>query len=88
MTKVIDKNTVKESWDAVMDESKNPLRFFPLMTAHMLMQVLAWMWSAIFAVAVGSFMVFGISLVAHVAIIAGLVATLEIFRRADVRDEI
>lgn len=85
---MIDKRIVKSSWDAVMDESKNPLRFFPLMTAHMVMQVLAWMWSAIFAVAVGSFMVFGVSLVAHVLIIAGLIATLAVFRRAEFRNEI
>lgn len=33
---------VKSAWDAVMDEAKNPLRHYPLQTAHMIMQTLAW----------------------------------------------
>ena len=74
---------VRTAWDAVMDETKNPLRRFPLMTAHMLMQVLAWMWSAIFSVAIGSYLAFGVSMVGHSLIIAGLVVTLAVFRRAE-----
>ena len=46
------RSSVKLAWDVVMNERRNPLRSFPLMTAHMLMQILAWMWSTIFAVAV------------------------------------
>lgn len=74
------KELVLSAWDAVMDENKNPLRRFPLMTAHMLMQVLAWMWSAIFSLALGSYFVFGVSMFGHSLIIAGLVVTLAVFR--------
>ena len=73
------------AWDATMNESKNPLRRLPLTTAHMLMQVLAWMWSSIFSLAVGSYFVFGVSVIAHALIIAGIVVTLFVFQQAESR---
>ena len=51
------KKTVISAWDVIMDESKNPLRNLPIQTAHMLMQLLAWMWSTIFSLAIGSYVV-------------------------------
>ncbi len=63
----------KNVWLSLMDETKNPLRWLPLTTAHMMMQILAWMWSAIFSVSVGSYLVFGITAVGHSLIIAGAV---------------
>ena len=79
--------TVTRAWEAVMDESKNPLRQFPLVTAHMIMQILAWMWSAIFSVAIGSYLAFGISALGHSLIIAGIVVTVIVFRKADTSHE-
>ncbi|PWE33388.1 hypothetical protein DDZ14_06340 [Maritimibacter sp. 55A14] len=81
------KQFVLTAWNAVMDETQNPLRRFPLMTAHMLMQILAWMWSAIFSLAIGSYFVFGVTMVGHSLFIAGLVVTLAVFRRAEARQE-
>ncbi|TNF18652.1 MAG: hypothetical protein EP318_17940 [Rhodobacteraceae bacterium] len=75
----------KTAWDSVMNAERNPLRRLPLMTAHMLMQVLAWMWSAIFSVALGSYVFFGISVIGHALIIAGIVVTLAVFDRAEPR---
>ncbi|NND42890.1 MAG: hypothetical protein HKO04_12535 [Silicimonas sp.] len=75
--------TIKTAWGAVMDESKNPLRSFPLMTAHMMMQILAWMWSVIFAMALGSYLVFGVTVVGHALILAGVFGTLAVFQRAE-----
>ena len=75
--------TVLTAWDAVMDESKNPLRSYPLATAHMLMQALAWMWCAIFSIAIGSFAIFGATAVGHALIIAGVFVTLMVFQRAE-----
>lgn len=80
------KTFVMPAWEAVMDVNKNPLRRYPLATAHMLMQVLAWMWSAIFSLAVGSFLVFGVSALGHALIIAGIVVTVFIFRNAEAQD--
>ena len=77
------RKTMETAWDAVMDEERNPLRHFPLMTAHMLMQILAWMWSIVFSLALGSYFVFGVTVVGHVLIIAAVFVTLAIFRDAE-----
>lgn len=70
-------------WSAIMNETKNPLKSYSLPVAHMMMQMLAWMWSAIFSISLGSFFVFGISSVAHVTIIAGVFITMMAFENAD-----
>lgn len=78
-------NAIRTAWDGVMNEERNPLRTFPLMTAHMIMQILAWMWSAVFALAFSSYVVFGFSALGHALILAGLFATLAVFSEADRR---
>ncbi len=78
-------NVMKTAWDGVMNERKNPLQNLPLMTAHMVMQVLAWMWSVVFALAFSSYFVFGVSVVGHALILSGVFATLAVFREAERR---
>ncbi|WP_323764551.1 hypothetical protein [Marinovum sp.] len=78
---------LKTAWNGVMDARSNPLRRSTLMTAHMVMQVLAWMWSAIFSVALGSYFVFGITVVGHMLVVAGLVITVAVFRQAELDGE-
>ncbi|MEO9780985.1 MAG: hypothetical protein ABJH07_25450 [Sedimentitalea sp.] len=73
-------NVVKSSWDSVMDVEQNPMRTRSLVTAHMVMQILAWMWSVIFAVALGSYIVFGVSAIAHSLVLGGVFVTLVTFR--------
>lgn len=77
---------VKESWVAVMDETKSPLRNYSLPTAHMLMQMLAWMWSAVFSISVGSFFVFGVTAISHILLIAGAFITIMVFQKADAQN--
>lgn len=77
------KKTVISAWDVIMDESKNPLRNLTIQTAHMLMQLLAWMWSTIFSLAIGSYVVFGVTSVGHSLIIAGIFVTMVVFRNAE-----
>lgn len=74
---------IKGSWDAVMDVSQNPLKNYSLPTAHMLMQLLAWMWSAVFSISVGSYFAFGVTAIGHVLLIAGVFITLMVFRKAN-----
>lgn len=74
---------LQSAWTSVMDESKNPLRNYPLQTAHMIMQTLAWMWSAIFSVAIGSYLLFGVVAVGHAVVIAGIFITVMVFRNAE-----
>lgn len=76
---------VKSAWSGVMDETKNPLRNAPPMTAHMVMQILAWMWSVIFAVMLSSYVAFGVTAIVHALLIAGIFVTGVIFRRAEKR---
>jgi len=74
---------IYNSWTAVMDDSRNPLSRIPdTMTRHLIMQVLAWMWCIVFSFYVGSFVVFGISAVAHVALLAAIVLTVATFETA------
>jgi hypothetical protein len=74
---------VYDSWTAVMDDSRNPLSRIPdTMTRHLIMQVLAWMWCIVFSFYVGSFVVFGVSAVAHVALLAAIVLTVATFETA------
>ena len=76
--------SIKSTWDSVMNETKNPLKNQSIPTAHLLMQMLAWMWSAIFSLMVGSYFVFGITATAHMLLIAGLFITLLVFQKAEV----
>ena len=74
---------IVDSWNSVMDADKNPLRHIPdLNTRHMVLQVLAWMWCIIFSMWLGSIVAFGISAIAHILLIAGIVITVGTFETA------
>lgn len=73
---------IRLAWQSVMDEAKNPLSSYPLSTAHMIMQLLAWMWSVVFSISIGSYVVFGITAAAHLAILGALFMTLAVFEKA------
>ena len=76
-------------WMSIMDNRYNPLSNIPSMSVrHMIMQVLAWMWCIIFSIYVGSFVVFGISEIAHILLIAGLFVTTITFKLAKDKPEI
>lgn len=76
---------VVSAWNGVMDARYNPLKNIPdLQVRHMVMQVLAFMWSTVFALyIVDSLFVFSISAVAHVAFIAAIVVTVGTFKLAE-----
>ncbi len=73
------------SWNGIMDHRVNPLRHIPdLQVRHMMMQVLAFMWSSIFAILiVDSVWGFGISAIAHMIFIAGIAITVGTFKVAE-----
>lgn len=75
-------------FSAIMDETKSPLRNQSLPVAHMLMQMLAWMWSAVFSISLGSYIVFGVTAVAHMAIIAGIFVTMAVFQQAESKHKV
>ncbi len=74
---------IYDSWNSVMDAKHNPLRHIKdLQVRHIVLQLLAWMWCIIFAVMVGSWTVWGISVITHLVFIAGIVITVATFEAA------
>ena len=76
---------VYDCWNSVMNYERNPLRHIPdLHARHMIMQVLAFMWSAVFSIAIAdSIMAFGISAIVHVLLVAAVVITVATFKVAE-----
>ena len=77
------KKWIYECWTSVMDADKNPLRHIPdTNTRHLVLQILAWMWCIVFSLYVGSFVVFGISAIAHVILLGTIAITVGTFETA------
>ena len=77
------KQFLNDNWSGIMIRDNTPLKNIPnVMVRHMIFQILAWMWCIIFSAALGSFLVFGISLIAHVLLISGIAITYTTFQAA------
>jgi hypothetical protein len=80
---------VYKSWNSVMSAKHNPLRHIPDEgVRHLIMQLLAWMWAVMFSLWVGGMWVFGITSVAHIAIIAAIAITVTTFKTAEQKPDI
>ena len=81
------KQYVVNSWNGIMDYRYNPLKHIPdLQVRHMVMQVLAFMWSSVFAIMiVDSIWAFGLSALGHTLFIAAVVVTVGTFKVAERR---
>lgn len=77
------KQAIIDSWDAVMDNRRNPLRHLDLASQHYLMQVLGWMWSMVFSLSFLSIFQFGYTWLAHLLVIAGICFTVAVFKEAE-----
>jgi membrane protein implicated in regulation of membrane protease activity len=64
----------------------SPLKKFDPMVAHMMFQVLALVWSGIFAAMIGSYIAFGISAAFHIFLISGVLVTVLVFREGNKRN--
>ncbi len=73
---------IAQAYRAIMDPSENPLRELPRMVRFQYMSILAYMWSAIFALWLGHMWLFGASVAAHTLLLVGLFFTAEIFAYA------
>ena len=81
----------KESWNSVMTIQDSPLRHIQRldpMAAHAVFQILAYMWSAIFALWIGNMFWFAISGMGHSLIIGGIFITAMTYREANKRSKI
>ena len=76
---------VVDSWNSVMDMEHNPLKNIPdLMVRHMVMQILAFMWSSVFAImGINSITAFMYSAIGHVIFVAAVVITVATFKVAE-----
>lgn len=73
-------------WKFIFDHEYSPLRHIPdLGTRHMVFQLLAWMWASVFGISVGSYLIFGVTLLAHALVIAAAAITVATYSTAAVR---
>ncbi len=77
------KKFIVDSWDAVMNSERNPLRHLDVASQHVVMQALAWMWSMVFSLMFFSIYQFGITWALHVLFIAGMALTVSVFKNAE-----
>lgn len=71
-------------WNYVFNHKVNPLRHIPdVATRHMILQVLGWMWASSFAIAIGSYTFWAISLVGHIVLIAAVTITVATYTVAE-----
>ena len=75
----------KNAYRSVMSIEHSPLKNFDPVVAHMMFQILAFVWAAIFSVMIGSYMAFGISAILHMLFISGVFITAMIFREGNKR---
>ena len=78
----------KEAYNSVMTIENSPLKNFDPIVAHMMFQVLAFVWSGIFAMMLGSFLAFGISAALHVLFISGVCITALVFKEGNRRSAV
>jgi hypothetical protein len=73
------------AYDVVMNDDRNPLSTLPKTTRFQIMTALSFLWSALFTVSIGAYMLFGPTVIAHLAVLVGIFFTADIFRRANDR---
>ena len=74
-------------YSSVMTIENSPLRKLDPRVSHMIFQCLAFIWSGLFAVMIGSYMAFGISAIFHLCLIAGIFITAVTMNEADKRPQ-
>ena len=75
---------MKEWYDLIMDPTKNALSGLNFQVKFMSMQILAWLWSAVFGIYIAeSIFAFGISAAAHALLIIATVLTFIYFREVN-----
>lgn len=76
---------LNEAYDLVMNDDRNPLSPLPKTTRFQIMTALAFMWSVVFTISIGAYILFAPMVIAHLAILIGVLFTADIFRRATSR---
>jgi len=82
------KDSYKDSYEVVMNDSKNPLRRLPKVQRFQIMVFLSLMWSTVFCVAIGSYAFWGELVLGHLALAFGVLVTGVTFKVVDRRTRI
>ena len=73
----------KQTYASIMSSNANPLRHLPKMVRFQFMTTLAFMWSFIFTMWIGSMAFFGPLAIAHMLVLIGVFFTADIFHKAE-----
>ncbi len=73
---------MREQYDAIMNENKNPLQRLPKSQQFQIMTFLSMMWTTVFCVAFSAWAWWGEILIGHVAVALAVVVTGLTFRSA------
>jgi hypothetical protein len=77
---------IVSAWNYIFDHDSSPLRHIQdTSIRHMVFQMLAWMWSTVFGIYVGSYAIFGVTLVAHALLIAATAITVATYSIASTK---
>ena len=75
---------IYDTWTLIMDSDRSPLKNIPDNNArHLILQILAWMWCIVFSIFLGSYLVFGLTAIAHVLLLAAIAVTVGTFDTAN-----
>ena len=77
------KKLIASCWDAVMNNSRNPLRHLNLTSQLRVMLILAWMWSMVFSLGFLSIFAFGLTWAFHLLVLAGIGFTVITFKNEE-----
>ena len=74
---------IREAYAVVMDDQKNAFFLLPKTTRFQIMTVLSVMWSVVFTAFIGSHILFGPTVMAHMVVLLAIFFTADMFRRAE-----
>jgi hypothetical protein len=74
---------IREAYAVVMDDEQNAFALLPKITRFQIMTVLSLMWSAVFTAYVGSYIIYGPTVIAHILVLLAIFFTADVFRRAE-----
>tara|TARA_A100001037_G_scaffold304121_1_gene339934 strand:+ start:166 stop:459 length:294 start_codon:yes stop_codon:yes gene_type:complete len=72
---------MRQIYDLIMNEEKNPLRRLPPAQRYQVMALLSVMWTTAFCVGIGSWTYYGEIMVLHIAVLTGISVTALTFRQ-------
>lgn len=74
---------IRDAYAVVMDDEQNAFASLPKIRRFQIMTVLSLMWSAVFTAYIGSHLIFGPTVIAHLVVLVAIFFTADIFSRAE-----